>query len=36
MILIFLIGVFAGALCALVLSGFLKSNTGNNTKKPSS
>jgi len=35
MIAIFLTGIFVGALCALVLSGFLKSNTGNNTKKPS-
>ena len=34
MILIFLIGVFAGALCALVLFNSLKSNTGSNTKKP--
>jgi len=34
MIAIFLTGIFAGALCALAMSGFLKSNTGSNTKKP--
>jgi len=33
MILIFLIGIFAGALCALVLSNSLKGGTGSNTKK---
>jgi Na+-translocating ferredoxin:NAD+ oxidoreductase RnfD subunit len=34
MIVIFLTGIFVGALCALVLSNSLKGGTGNNIKKP--